>query len=122
MHAALLYTCVAPVRALALTLALAALPANEARAAPAYTLLDLGDFHAGGNSFAQDINNLGQVVGWADVTYNDPSVPNFARAFRTRPNQPLDRALDDLGAPDGVVSTAHSINDQGQVAGTYGPF
>jgi probable HAF family extracellular repeat protein len=105
----------------------AAIVAPHAPAAPTYTILDLGAFHPGGESFATDINNFGQVVGNAIVPNLDPNIPSpfIPRAFRTRPNQPLNRDTDDLGSFGGA-SQAEAINDQGQVVGSSaaatGPF
>jgi len=53
----------------------------------------------------------------------------YDHGFRTRPQLPLDPALDDLGSLGGAMSMAKAINAQGQVtgwstraAGTYGAF
>jgi probable HAF family extracellular repeat protein len=60
-----------------------------------------------------DINASGQVVGTSQ------SIEAMRRAFRTRPDRPIDPATDDLGSltPSGS-SGASAINDLGQVVGS----
>lgn len=79
--------------------------------------LNGGVFYYGGVTYANGINNLGQVVGAATT------VDNQRHAFRTAPNSPINPATDDLGTlregPDssGEGSVANAINDKGQVVG-----
>ena len=56
----------------------------------------------------QDINDLGQAVGYAGWTQ---------RAFRTAPNGKFGDPGTDLGTLGGAVSLAHAINESGQVVG-----
>jgi len=69
----------------------------------------LGTLPGGGFSAANDINQRGQIVGWADVN-------NTSHGFI------WDRGvMTDLGAlPGGVGSVANAINDRGQVVGSAG--
>jgi probable HAF family extracellular repeat protein len=64
-------------------------------------------------SFAYDVNERGQVVGW-DWTPGQPS--NDASAFSW-----LDGTTTDLGASAEAWSEAYAVNDCGEVAGTTGP-
>ena len=69
----------------------------------------LGTLPGGGFSVANDINQHGQVVGWAEVR-------NTSHGFIW-----AGRAMEDLGAlPGGVGSIANAINDRGQVVGSAG--
>lgn len=68
--------------------------------------LDLGTL-GGPYSAAEDVNNRGQVVGWANTPTN-----YYAHAFRWE-----DGAMTDLGTLGGDGSWAMAINDRGQVAG-----
>jgi len=74
---------------------------------------DLGTLAGKTYSQAYGINNLGQVVGWSG------SLPNGvdARAFRTGPNQAINRGTDGLGTLGGSRSFAYAINDVGEVVG-----
>jgi len=71
-----------------------------------YDFIDLGTL-GGRHSFAVDINNAGQVVGWA---YN---ASGARRAFLWQ-----DGVMQDLGTLGGdYFTTADDINEHGQVAG-----
>jgi len=67
----------------------------------------------GPESYANAINNWGQVVG--SSTINAEGTPSLA--FRTAPNRPINPATDNLGTLGGTSSGANSINDWGQVTG-----
>ena len=64
----------------------------------------------GGYSHAFGINAKGQVVG-SSITSDG------VEAFRTRPNQRMNRATDGLGNLGGYASSANAINSHGQVVG-----
>jgi probable HAF family extracellular repeat protein len=70
---------------------------------------DLGILVPGGGVAAEDINDVGQVVG---------AFGNPWHAFRTAPNKPINPATDDLGTLGGSSSSATGINAFGQVIGT----
>src|SRR5262245_26738280 len=72
-------------------------------------MYDLGTL-GGPNSEARGINNLGQVVGWADTS----TVARSSRAFVWNSAT----GMRDLGTFGGSVSEASAINDRGQVVGT----
>lgn len=75
----------------------------------------------GDNGFAASVNDSGQVVGWAETTYHDPTcvapqVLQFKAALWDADGQI--HALPKFGAdPD---SAAVAINDEGQVVGISG--
>jgi len=86
-----------------------------------YTVRDLGAFD-GSWSEATGINASGEVVGNTTASQFPAT-----RAYRTAPNQPINQATDDIGAPYcdlrtfqppclGPV-TAYGINNSGQVVG-----
>jgi probable HAF family extracellular repeat protein len=63
-------------------------------------------------SWAQGINNLGQVVGGSNLPDNI-----IWHAYRTAPDAPINPATDDLGGLGGDFCAASAINDIGQVVG-----
>jgi probable HAF family extracellular repeat protein len=79
-----------------------------------YFVTNLGDFAGGSNqSFANDINSMGQVVGRS-------SSADGERAYLWTPTAPNGTAgsLTDLGVlPRASISFASGINDRGQVVG-----
>lgn len=76
-------------------------------------LKDLGTLPGGAFSFAEGINNLGQIVGVSEDGQNDPETGNpVFRAVLWQSGQIFD--LGTLGGPSGF---AGSINDQGQIMG-----
>jgi len=77
-------------------------------AANIYTITDLGSL--GGASYAQGINNLGQVVG-----YFDTGGGNY-RAFEYTGGSMHDLLVD----VSGKNCTANAINDSGMIVGTFG--
>jgi probable HAF family extracellular repeat protein len=81
---------------------LAAISSGNARGQVQYTLTDLGTIPGGFSSQATDINNLGQVVGWATNNLGD------GHAFLYSGGSMLD-----LGAGQAV-----GINNSGQVVGS----
>src|SRR5262245_11555739 len=84
----------------------ACLCANSAVASPPlYHLTDLGTL-GGSSSFASDINNSGQVVGYSFL-----SGSTNQHAFRTAPNAIINPLTDDLGTLGGDNTTADGIND-----------
>ena len=74
-----------------------------------YTVTDLGVIGSGPESFPTAMNNLGEVVGYAD-TYT-----NYAHAFLWNGSGPLIN-LGSFGG-DSSLSVATAINDQGMVVG-----
>jgi probable HAF family extracellular repeat protein len=75
------------------------------------TVVDLGTLGGGLHSVATGINNLGQVVGWADVLRDTKYYPH---AFRWDSST----GMQDLGTFGGWWAKATAINDGGQVVGT----
>jgi probable HAF family extracellular repeat protein len=67
-------------------------------------MLDFGTF-GGNESFAYDVNNLGQVVGWASTTTGD------GHSFQWQ-----NGSMTDL-TRSGFSGAANAINDAGQIAG-----
>lgn len=65
----------------------------------------------GSFSSANDINDLGQVVGSSTTASGD------TRAFLTGANSAINSSTDDLGTLGGAFSIAYSINELGQVVG-----
>jgi probable HAF family extracellular repeat protein len=83
-------------------------PATGANVAPNSLIGTYG----GTLAIGWDINDSGQVVG-----YSRSSGQSVDRAFRTRPNAPINKATDDLGTLGGNESRAFGINNSGQVTG-----
>jgi len=76
----------------------------------------------GNNGYASGVNNLGQVVGWAENTVHDPTCvsPQVLQfeAVIYGPEKDQIRELQPLpGDPDGAAT---AINDKGQVVGISG--
>lgn len=90
------------IAAIALVSWIAAQPCRGA----AYQIIDLGTL-GGDQSSASDVNNLAQVVGFADL----PDGTHHAFLYSGGP-------LQDLGTLGGAYSSASAINDNGQIAGT----
>jgi probable HAF family extracellular repeat protein len=88
-------------------------PRHEVRAAGGYTIVDLGDF-GGNESYGYDINNEGQVTGYA----TDDGAFSRSWAFLYS-----NGVLTNLGVPgleqDLSSSYGWAINSLGQVAGMY---
>lgn len=72
---------------------------------------DLGTLD-GDTSFAFDINDAGQVVGFSES--NDSGI---RQAFRTAPNRSINPVTDNLGTLGGGFTNAFAINELGQVVG-----
>lgn len=88
------------------TLALLAILAAPAYAQGPWTITDLGTL-GGPSSSALDVNDSGQVVGWA---FN---AAGQQRAFVWTPAN----GMLDLGTLGGPSSSAHAINNAGQIVG-----
>jgi uncharacterized membrane protein len=75
----------------------------------------------GNNGFAAGVNNLGQVVGWAENTVHDPTcAPPQVLQFKAviwGPNGEVEQLPSFHGDPD---QAAVAINDKGQVVGVSG--
>jgi probable HAF family extracellular repeat protein len=68
---------------------------------------NLGAFSGGLQSFAEAINNAGEVVGYS----NSGTVPELAFLYTTS------GGMKSLGAPSGGESFAYGVNDVGQIVG-----
>ena len=77
----------------------------------------------GNNGFATGVNNLGQVVGWAENTVHDPTC-NLPQRLQFRAvlwDTRHDNLVQELPPlPGDTVSAATAINDRGQVVGISG--
>jgi len=76
-------------------------------ATPIYHLTDLGTL-GGNSSYANGINNLGQVVGYSFTATDHSNAHAFVYSNGT---------MTDLGQPYGGYTAAYSINSSGQIAG-----
>jgi probable HAF family extracellular repeat protein len=76
----------------------------------------------GYNGFAASVNNLGQVVGWAETADHDPTcVPPQVLQFEAVIWGPANGQIQQLpGLPGDPDSAATAINDKGQVVGISG--
>lgn len=76
----------------------------------------------GNNGFATGANNRGQVVGWAENTFHDPTcVAPQVLQFRAVIWGPKDRQIQELlPLPGDTSSAATAINNRGQVVGISG--
>jgi probable HAF family extracellular repeat protein len=76
----------------------------------------------GNNGFATGVNNRGQVVGWAENTFHDPTCnPPQVLQFRAVLWGPEEGKIEELPPlPGDSVSAATAINDTGQVVGISG--
>lgn len=72
---------------------------------------DLGTLD-GDTSFAFDINDAGQVVGFSESNNS-----GIRQAFRTAPNSAINPVPDNLGTLGGGFTNAFAINNIGQVVG-----
>jgi probable HAF family extracellular repeat protein len=77
----------------------------------------------GYNSYATAANNRGQIVGWAENTFHDPTCTHPRQVLQFRaviwgPNQGEIQELLPFG--DDQASSATAINDEGQVVGISG--
>lgn len=90
-----------------------AMAPSATRAQQTYHFTDLGTL-GGTFSVANDLNNLGQIVG------HSFTAQGRIRAFRTAPGMPINPATDQLGHAGGVPqdSYAEGINDLGVVVGS----
>ena len=79
----------------------------QAQTEPAYTIIDLGTL-GGTRSYAQGMNDSGQVTGYASLAGDAAS-----HAFRYDPQT----GMRDLGTLGGTNSKGFAINANGQVAG-----
>jgi probable HAF family extracellular repeat protein len=76
-------------------------------------IIDLGTL-GGNESFANAVNNRGQVIGWALNTISDP----FGIGTELRPFLWQDGVMHDLGDLGGPDAIAIFVNERGQVAGS----
>jgi len=86
---------------------------------PKYTVIDLGSF-GGSSAAANDINDLGQIVGGS-------SYPGDVISHAFRISAPPITLASDLGTPPSMVATgayagAGEINNSGQIAGVATPM
>jgi probable HAF family extracellular repeat protein len=82
----------------------------------------LPPFPGGYNSYATGANNRGQVVGWAENGFHDPSceAPAQILQFRAVVWEPNGEMQELLPLPGDSTSAATAINDKGQVVGISG--
>jgi probable HAF family extracellular repeat protein len=84
--------------------------APAAATPPRLEVTDLGTLSGGCCSFAEAVNDRGEVVGSSDVG------DTISHAFRWRNGE-----MTDLGTLGGLSSTAQDINERGQVVGYSNP-
>jgi probable HAF family extracellular repeat protein len=92
---------------------------------PAYHIQPIGLLSGGTYSIANDINNLGEVTGIADIAINEHRKRQSAVLYR--PWDGLQQITAATPAPEYEVSSGHGINDLTQVVGLmtgsfWGPF
>jgi len=94
----------------------------QAQAQSPYRFTALGTL-GGWTSHARDINNAGQVVGYADLEFGGSRAALWDGAALTDYYHAVwwrDGGVIDLGTPGGFDSYATDINNAGQIVGQYG--
>ncbi len=82
-----------------------------------FTTFDV-PFALPGSTVAEQINNLGQIVGHCLILSSVPGLPDpipVPHGFLRHPGGRFTR----IDPPGGIASFAHGINDQGTIVGTY---
>jgi probable HAF family extracellular repeat protein len=89
------------------------IPTTYAAAPPAYVVVDLGTL-GGSTSFAQAINNLGQITGASSLPGDptDPAGNPIFHAFLYSNGRMID-----IGTLGGASSFGNDINEKGQIVG-----
>src|SRR5216684_5107543 len=96
---------------LAIIMALCNAFAGSMAAQPKYTVTSLGTFPGGNASYANGINNAGEVVGFAYIATGNTNTPY--------PFLYNNGAMHNLGSPGVSGGGATAINDSGQVVGSF---